>query len=285
MHPDRPRPSEFFVAQMVEDLASGDTSSTKRTRRVLQRLVDWSVAEGMPLERDLILDPDTVDRFVEVALAADRSKGTYRSVPRNVTPLLTKSAPWPPRPLVVPRRALALPYSEGEVALLVGDASDQPTEYRRRAARALLALGFGAGLDGRWLTRVRPDDVQRRHGCIVVTAGEPMARDVVVLARWEDEVADLAKTARSEFLVGGTSTSRNRTGHLVSSLQVPTGHPAIAPARLRSTWLLSHLRAGTRAPELSRAAGIKGRAVLAELLELVEPMAVTDVDSMLRGRG
>ncbi len=279
-----PTPAELFVAEMVADLAVGDTPSTKRMTRVLQRLVDWSLAEGMALDRDLILDPDTVDRFVEVALGADRSQATYRSVLRKVGPELTVTAPWPPRPVAVPRRALASPYSADEVALLVGDASNQPTAHRRRAARALLALGLGAGLDGRWLTRVTARDVHRRGDSIVVMAGEPMARAVVLLARWEEDVRHLAETAGTEFLVGGSSTSRNRTGHLVASLEVPTGHPSIAPARLRSTWLLWHLQAGTRLPELCRAAGIKGPAVLSELLGLVSPLAAQDVDAMLRGQ-
>ena len=53
----------------------------------------------------------------------------------------------------------------------------------------------------------------RRSGdAVVVKVGDPAAREVVVLARWEQDIEDLAATAGTEFLVGGRSTSRNRTG-------------------------------------------------------------------------
>jgi hypothetical protein len=276
-------PAELFVAQMVVDLDLGDSSSATRNRRVLQRVVDWSVAEGIPLDRELILDPDTVERFVEVGLATDRSRATYRSVLRRIGPLLTKSAPWQPRPVTVARRALAPPYTEQEVALLGADGKGQPTAERRRAARALLALGLGAGLDGRWITRVSAADVRRSGDAVLVKVGEPATREVVVLARWEADIVDLARTAGAEFLVGGRSTSRNRTGNLVARLQVPTGHPPLAPARLRSSWLLAHLECGTRLPELCRAAGVQGPAVLSDLLTLVSPMPSAIVEAMLRG--
>ena len=83
-----------------------------------------------------------------------------------------------------------------------------------------------------------------------------------MLARWDGEVAALAATAGDEFLVGGHSTSRNRTSHLTAGLEVPPGHPQLSAARLRSSWLLWHLCAGTRLPELATAAGLQGVTVL-----------------------
>jgi hypothetical protein len=105
----------------------------------------------------------------------------------------------------------------------------------------------------------------------------------VALAEWEDELVDLAATAACGFLVGGHSTSTRRTGNLIAGLFVPTGHPRLAPARLRSTWLVTHLRAGTRLPELCRAAGLQGVTVLSDLLEVVEPLADPAATAMLRG--
>ena len=114
-------PTELFVGQMVTDLGLGDSASATRTKRVLRRVVAWSVTEGIPLDREIILDPDTVERFVEMGLSTDRSRATYRSTLRRVGPLLTRRAPWQPRPVAVPRRALARPYTEREVALLLDD--------------------------------------------------------------------------------------------------------------------------------------------------------------------
>lgn len=275
-------PVEHFAAAMAADLGLGDGSSDRRTRRQLLRLTQWATAEGMALDREVILDPDSVERFVATALSEERSRATYRAVLRRVGPLLTRQAPWEPRQETIARRPLALPYRAEEVLTLVNDAVNQPTRSRQRAAWALLVLGLGVGLDGRWATRVRASDVSRRGPAVAVDVGEPGARSVVALGAWEDELLALAATAGEEFLVGGRSTSSRRTGHLTERLIVPTGHPRLAPARLRSTWLLWHLEAGTRLPELCHAAGLQGIGMLSELLQYAEPLCEHLTAEMLR---
>jgi hypothetical protein len=157
-------PAELFVAQMVADLDLGDSSSATRKRRVLQRFVDWSVAEEIPLDRDSFSTRMPWSVSLRWGLATDQSCATYRSILRRIGPLLTKRAPWQPQSVTVARRALAPPYTEQEVALLVADGKGQPTDERRRAARALLALGLGSGLDGRWITRVSAADPEGHCG-------------------------------------------------------------------------------------------------------------------------
>lgn len=281
---DLDTPVESFVRAMAVELGlDDDTPTDYRTRRQLLRLSLWATGEGFALDREVILDPSTVERFAEVALASDRSRATYRAVLRRVGPLLTKRAPWEPRPASLARRQVAPPYTGPEVHLLRQDALVQPTGARRRAARAFLALGLGTGLDGRWVTRVAAHHVTASASGVVVEVGEPAARRVVARAEWEDELIGLAASAGNEFLVGGCSTSTRRTGHLTERLVVPTGHPRLAPARLRSTWLVAHLQAGTRLPELCRAAGLEGVTVLSDLLEFVEPLDDASAVAMLRG--
>ncbi|MFZ0170176.1 MAG: hypothetical protein WAL04_00705 [Acidimicrobiales bacterium] len=283
--PDDQTPVGRFVADMARDLTLSHNAADERTRRQLQRLVEWATNEGVALNRELILDPDTIERFVEVALVEDRSQATYRAVLRRVGPRLTRKAPWEPRPEAIPRRSLVAPYTDAEIELLRDDAGEQPTKSRRRAAAAFLALGLGAGLDGRWVSRVTAGDVIRHGRAVLVSVGHPAARRVVVRADWEDDVLQLAATARSQFLVGGTSASRHRTAHLTENLVVPTDHPRLLPARLRSTWLLWHVATGTRLPELCRAAGLKGPGALTDLLEYIPPLDDPEAVRMLRGRG
>jgi hypothetical protein len=178
---------------------------------------------------------------------------------------------------------VATPYTAEELELLRADALVQPTMSRIRAARALLALGAGAGLDGRWVARVTAGDVQRVGDSVLVAVGEPFARRVPVLARWEAEALNLAATAGREFLVGGYSTSKNRAGALAAWLVVPNGHPRLSASRLRSTWLVAHLTLGTRLPELARAAGLQGITVLSDLLPHVPVQGEAAAATMLRG--
>jgi hypothetical protein len=282
---DAETPIDWFTGQMALDLELGHNAAAARTRRVLRRLVEWATSEGLALQREIILDPDTVERFAEVALVNDRSRATYRAELRRVGPLLTTKAPWEPRPTTMARRQVAMPYTADEVAQLRTDAHEQPTPNRRRAAHAFLALGLGCGLDGRWVTKVEVADVSRvaDGSALTVQVGEPSARHVVVLADWEATIEELSATANDEYLVGGRSTSRTRAGNLAASLVVPTGHPRLSSARLRSTWLLGHLERGTRLPELCQAAGLEGVTVLSDLLAQVTPLAEITATAMLRG--
>lgn len=271
-----------FVVDCIEALGLAAGASSLRTVRVLARLAAWAVGEGMPLDVEVVLDPDTVERFATSGAAVGVSASTYRSVLRRVGPLLTETAPWEERGGGLARRQVAKPYTAVELAELRSDALNQPTAGRIRAARALLALGAGAGLDGRWVAKVRPADVERTNGGVLLAVGEPVARRVPVLADWEDEVVDLAARAGAEVLVGGRSQSRNRAGELAASLLVGNGHPRFSASRLRSTWLVAHLALGTRLPELARAAGLRGVTVLSDLLEFVPPLDDSEA-ALLRG--
>src|SRR2546430_10296860 len=46
-----------------------------RYARALARLASWSVTEGLPLNLEVVLDPDTVERFTS-SLPNNRSTGT-----------------------------------------------------------------------------------------------------------------------------------------------------------------------------------------------------------------
>ena len=273
-----------FVMVCADRLDLDGGAGALRVVRVLARLSVWCLDQALPLDREVVLDPDTVERFVSDALQADRSRSTYRATLRRIGPLLTTKAPWEPGVASVARRQVALPYGADELTTLRRDALVQLTPGRVLAARALLALGAGAGIDGRWSTRVAAEDVSRRDGMVIVSVGEPVARTVPVLAAWEDEVWDLAASAGDEFLVGARSTARNRAGALAASLVVPRGHPRLSAPRLRSTWLVTHLAMGTRLPELARAAGMQGVTVLSDLLEFVPELDEVEALTMLRGR-
>ncbi len=222
-----------FVTECAGRLPIAGWSSTTRALRVLSQLAAWAVSEGMALDPESIFDPDTVERFVTQGLRADTSRATYRSVLRRIGPLLTRKAPWEPRPATLARRQVAQPYTPAEMETLSRAAGRQSTLAKVRAARALLALGAGAGLDGRWVARVKAEDIAVEGSVVLVCVSDPAARAVPVLARWEREIVELASTAGDEYLVGGHSTSRNRASALASGLEIPPGHPRLSAARLR----------------------------------------------------
>ena len=270
-----------FVLECVRRLPSKGWHVAIRTLRVLTQLSAWALEQGMALDPEVVFDPDTIERFVVEGLAKNSSRATYRADLRRVAPLLTTNAPWEPRTALLARRQVAPPYTRAELRLLCTDATGQRTPERRRAAHGLIALGAGAGLDGRWATQIRARNVVADGARTLLRVGPPSARTLPVLAHWEHEVTELAATAGQEFLVGGYSVSRNRASSLLSRLEVPQGHPPLS--RLRSTWLCWHLSAGTRLPELVAAAGLQGTAMLTDLLWFVPPLPEDEVHRALRG--
>lgn len=271
-----------FVVSALLDACPTGLSAARLEALALSRLVVWCVNRGIALDVEAVLDPDTVERFVTSVAIPTGSRAAYRSALRRLGPVLTRRAPWEPRPAVLRRRAVAAPYTAAELAALRWDAAHQSTGARRRAARVLIALGAGAGFDGRWSLDVTAADVSVNRGVVVVRVGAPSPRSVPVLAEFEDEVAELAATMQVGPLTGCVAVGRNRANSLARSIVTSPGAPRLSLPRLRSTWLLAHLERGTRLPELAAAAGLSGITVLSDLLADVSPLDSEAAARMLR---
>jgi hypothetical protein len=272
------------VVEVLDRCVGGGVEPTPLLARTVTRLALWCLVQRISLDVELVLDPDTVERYCSVGLTSGRSRGTYRSLLRKIGPLVTSNTPWAPPPPSICERRVAIPYTALELAALRRDASHQATAGRRRAATALIALGAGAGLDGRWSTQVTGDDVLHADSVLLIRVGEPSARLVPVLAEFEDDVTQLSVLAlQGEALIGGFSTAKNRASDLAGRIETSHSTPKLSAARLRSTWLAMHLRLGTRLPELAAAAGLTSVTVLSDLLVHVEPLGDTEAWPMLRG--
>jgi hypothetical protein len=274
-----------FVVRTLYAARPEGPASVEQYARVLTLIAAWCVEKGIPLDIELVLDPDVIEQHVSTGLKHIPSRGTYRTVLRRLGRMLTKEAPWQPRPVAIPRRKVALPYAPEEVALLWEDAQRQSTPNRRRAGMSLILLGAGAGLDGRWARKVRGDDVHQTTDAVVVYVGEPRPREVVIFSRYEDQLLAIAAEAGGSYLVGGALTHRNRTNKLVARFESGHDHPTLSVPRLRSTWLVEHLARGTRLPELLLAAGTHRVESIDELLAFVPPLGESQRRQLLRGSG
>ena len=276
-------PVRPFVLAAVCGLRPPGLASAARYARRLSGLAAWGFEEGLAIDREVLLDPAVVERHVTVGPFTDKSRATARADLRRMGRLLTTTAPWEPRPGAMARRSVAVPYPPDEVDSLWRAATSQPTPGRSRSAQAIIALGAGAGLDGRWNTRIAGDDVVTRPGVVLVQVPGPVARLVPVLAAWEERVLALARAAGPSPLVGRHSTSRNRASRLQHRALLPAGCSLLSANRLRSTWMVTHLRSGTRLPELAAAAGLEGVTVLSDLLAFVERLPNERAWTELRG--
>ena len=178
----------------------------------------FCISEGIALDVESVLDPDAVERFCQWAARhySASTAATMRSRLRSLGPLLTKKAPWEPKPQPVARKALTAPYSSAEIEVILRDASSQTTAARSRAATAITLLGLGAGLDARWTAKIRGIDVRCDGGHMVVDVPDPVRRVVVVRSRFAGALFDLAQQACDEPLLSArapnSKTARCHTG-------------------------------------------------------------------------
>ena len=256
-----------FVRGLLGELVDQEIGSLPLVARALSLLGAWAYQRGTPLDRELVLDPVTVEQFC--ATLDESRAGTYRSALRRVGRLVTRKAPWDDAPDPRNQRTAAPPYTSAELARLEAEAANQATALRRRVLEALLALGVGVGLDGRWLGQVRGTHVTRSEtGALLVAVPAPAARLVAVRDCYADRLERLAAQAGDELVIGG-QPAKNRVSTVKGRLVLSDGAPPVDPGRLRATWLVAHLQAGTNAALLADAAGLEGLTSLSDLLAFV----------------
>jgi hypothetical protein len=259
-----------FVVGLVRELDVG-LEASKRYARVLAGLGAWSLGQGFDLDREVVLCPATVDAYMAGGLpgASNSSLLAVRGDLRSLGTSLTREAPWVQRPEPITRTSLSAPYTEVEVAAIRRDVSRQSTTLRVQVGRAIVALGLGAGLDGRWNVHVIGTDVAENDGLVTVTVGDPAERLVVVRDEFADELLDLAAQAGSGRLVAG-STSKNAAAKAAGRVVIDQGHISLSAKRLRSTWLLVHLANQISLPVLLAAAGLQSLASLSDLVPFLD---------------
>src|SRR5207245_2379725 len=149
------------------------------------------------------------------------------------------------------------------------------TAKGRSRTTALIALGAGAGLDGRWVPRVTGRDVVALGDGLGVRVGPPNERTVPLLATFEVDLQHVAQEHDAEFLLGGNG-GKNAVARVARRFQAPPGIVTLSSPRLRNTWLVAHIRMGTRLPDLLTAAGVSTPTALDRLLGYVDPLPLSE---------
>jgi integrase len=195
-----------------------------------------------------------VEAFVTLGLPgrAPSTKGTYRSVLRHdVAAKAPRQAPgFAPSPA-------ARPYSAQELAELFSVAASQKSTWWRSSALSFLALCTGAGLRPAELVSVTGAHVSTRGGALAVTAGD--GRVVPAGGTCAEVLARQADRAGTGYLFcpGDAKRSyKNFVNNFCYKLTAGPSAPRFSSGRARSTFICSHLAAGTPLGELLYIAGI-----------------------------
>lgn len=220
--------------------------------------------KGMELEARRLFRRSVVEEFVHRGMGdyTRGSRATYRSLllvmVNAVTPVTDQAFP-------IPRSEPTPPYTPAEIAELRSWAARQGSASRRRDAWVLLALGCGAGLATRELLSVRVEDVtvDQRNVQVMVWDGRP--RMVPVLTAWQAPIRDAfnGSPAPSTQWLFRPGRAGVRSAQVTDFLH--RGHTTeldVRPARMRTTWMLTHLEHGTPPRDLLRIAGLEHLAAL-----------------------
>ena len=216
---------------------------------VVTQLAVWVESIGQPLSAEVVFHPDTVDRFAKEACAqlASGTQNNYRSQLRGVGAAVLGPDVYPPAPLQLPRADPVAPYSPAEVAAFRSWARGLPTERYRDNVAVILAFALGAGLSSQEINRLVGTDVTvDDDGVTVHVIGERIrgrtGASRPTRTRWRSWPG--GRRRDRVFLPGRSAIDRKQVPNfLFRCPKGPMGRPNVD--RLRNTWIVGHLSAGT----------------------------------------
>ena len=160
-----------------------------------------------------------------------------------------------------------------------------PTDHFRLGIATILAFTLGAGLTSPELFELVGTDVVTADGGVNVRVNGDRAREIPVLDAWASEVGELAKGVGPGPVFTphrtGKKTGRSRIANFIATCP-PGDAPGLTQSRLRNTWIVGHINAGTHFMTLSEAAGVAPEAI-ARLARFAEGPEKDVADRVLRG--
>ncbi len=255
---DMPATSVAHIIQQCVELGRRTPYSETDIRFAVVPFLRWTVLEaGMDPELDELFSTRTIEQYVQSA-ARDYSAGVLGNIRTRLFRLAEQIGD--PDGRRVPISALppanpAKPYGRREIASMMSWANTHATPSRRASAINLLALGLGAGLSTSEIASLRWRHVTFEGNDVVLLVHGARERSVVMVRRWAHEIIPNNDGDPDGFLFrpDRETSWRNVVSNFVSRLPKDI-RPQ--PQRLRATWIVAHLNAGTNVITLMRAAGV-----------------------------
>jgi hypothetical protein len=266
-----------FVRRVVDECAGRVDRTPEALYAAVTPLALWAwQVHGEALTIERVFRGRLVEDFIHRGMTQHlpHSRATIRSTLWRILELLAPGeAEYARRP--ISRSRPTAPYSEAEVADLYGWALGQQTEHRRMDALALLALGCGAGLATRELLTVSGVNcLLDPTGAVTVRVSGTRERDVPVLPQWRRTLTRVVDT-RPEVLLFRPNRDGAGEGQVTDFLLRHRSRVDVKPAKMRATWLVTHLTLGTSPAQLLRISGLSTLASLDRLRPFVPSSGVS----------
>lgn len=236
---------------------------------------------GDRLDRS-VFDRWNVEEFIATGCPglSPQSRNTMRSALFRMGEVLLDDARTPLAARIGQGAPLA-PYTNAEVVALRSMARWQSTAASRRSLSALISLGLGAGFGGADVRVVRRRHVTRHGNVVWVEADSgPRPRVVPVLTEWAEVLLDAVDgLAADAFAVGAGRRESSVRVDAIGARAASDVH--VDSRRLRITWMVRHLAAGTPMNVLAPAAGVRSLEPFSRLLRFVPDLPPGDVVAWL----
>ncbi|WP_150307210.1 site-specific integrase [Planctomonas psychrotolerans] len=272
-----------FVRHTVREAAPLTAYSEKQLYPAAARLALWAwQTASLPLEADVVFSAPVIDRFSAEGLLqyTNAGRNTMRARLRRMADVLLGPDKDPDRHRPMGKSDPSAPYTQRDVSALRSWAASQGSEERRSSAGALLALGLGAGLAGKEIVGLRVADIEQDELGILVQVRGASARAVPVLRDWEQPLADRLSGAHNDTWAFRNGQEGGNPNLITDFVSRSYGRVNLQARRMRATWLVHHIAAGTPLVPLLRAAGLQSPEALGRFMRFVP--AETDCETARR---
>lgn len=266
----------------------GNRFNTRDLMGALAHHVHWVTdAACLPLDRSVVFHRDVIEDYIAhgTPTLSPGSRTTRRSfllrAAEAVLPDDERVARLHPHHKDAPAR----PYSEFEQRALRSWAVGQTTAQRRLDCHTILALGLGAGLGTSDMLSLRAEQIDVDDQGVVIHVTRPgVERDVPVLAAWEQPLINVLAARGLDDWVVGVRRAGVYKNWMTQFLRraLPERGVTVEIARLRNTWLVHHITAGTPLGPLAFAAGLETFRTIEKVLRYVPQPSHDEARAHLR---
>lgn len=176
------------------------------------------------------------------------------------------------------------PYMSIEIVRLLSQGRSRSTPKRRHNWQSLVALGAGFGLTAVEAVNLKASDIVDRISHLEARVAGTRPRVVICLSDWEDRLRTLLT---SELITDYVIVTLNRPNALNSwtaqyIADMSSWDTGFSMARLRATFVVKHLEAGTSPIHLIRMLGVKQFSTIERLLPFATVASVEESAALLR---
>jgi hypothetical protein len=277
-----------FTRSATRDFVPNHGSEARETLFAIARLADWTThIAGHSLDRRIVFDARNIDDFVKNGYPVAGAKRLHliRHRLHRVAEELGYGDEIRRRSRRRPKSEPQRPYTTKEFADFKATGGTASTPQRQHNWMTVLSLGAGFALSTSEIFAVRPDDIVQDERGVVVTVRGDSARQIACLPEWEEEVLSIVRARHgADILLDLDSVPTDPATYLARSFARVAGARQIkfTVERLRSTWIVHHLNAGTRPQVIVRALGVVTTKPIERCLPYVTPITEAEYFSALR---